>query len=168
MENYFKYFKGYKNQKNKKEINPIVVLVVILLMIVTFIAGLMAIIMSISKGRSFNETFNKAPILVIMTFVSIILSIPSIIYYIYLRKWNKEKKTWKNVTVYLDDNEELSILAKYQENILYLKTWKTIKILKDEIKEISIEDKIKMTISLDSDYYILFKEEDFNLLHIYL
>jgi preprotein translocase subunit SecG len=168
MENYFAYYKGYKEEKVRREINPIIVLAVIILLLLTFIAGMMAIIMSISKGRSFSDTFTKAPILVIMTFISLILFVPSLIFFLYLKKWNKEKKNWKRVTIYLDDDEELSILAKYDSDILYLKTWKTIKILKNQIKEINILDKIKMVISLDKDYYILFKEEDFNLLNTYL
>ena len=108
-----------------------------------------------------------APILVIMTFLSIFLVIPNFLFYLYLIKSKKEKALWKNIKVYLEDNEEISIQAKIDQDILYLKTWKIISIRKEDIEEIIREDKIKMIFHFDKEYYILFNAIDFDALNFW-
>lgn len=165
MENYFAYYKGYKENKNIRNTNPILVLAITILLLLTLASGLLGIIISLAKGKSFSEIFSLAPILVIMTFLSILLVIPNFLFYLYLIKSKKEKALWKNIKVYLDDNEEISIQAKVDEDILYLKTWKIISIRKEDIEEIISEDKIKMIFHFDKEYYILFNAIDFDALN---
>ena len=166
MENYFAYYKGYKENKNIRNTNPFLVLAILILFLLTLAFGLLGIILSLAKGKSFSEIFRLAPILVIMTFLSMILVIPNFLFYLYLIKSKKEKATWKSIKVYLDDNEEISIQAKIDKDILYLKTWKMISIRKEDIEEIIREDKIKMIFHLDKEYYILFNAIDFDALNI--
>jgi hypothetical protein len=165
MENYFAYYKGYKENKNIRNTNPILVLASTILLLLTLASGLLGIILSLAKGKSFSEIFSVAPILVIMTFLSMLLVIPNFLFYLYLIKSKKEKATWKNIKVYLEDNEEISIQAKIDEDILYLKTWKIISIRKEDIEEIIREDKIKMIFHFDKEYYILFNAIDFDALN---
>lgn len=165
MENYFAYYKGYKENKNIRNTNPILVLASTILLLLTLASGLLGIILSLAKGKSFSEIFSLAPILVIMTFLSMLLVIPNFLFYLYLIKSKKEKATWKNIKVYLEDNEEISIQAKIDEDILYLKTWKIISIRKEDIEEIIREDKIKMIFHFDKEYYILFNAIDFDALN---
>ena len=156
MENYFAYYKGYKENKNIRNTNPILVLAITILLLLTLASGLLGIILSLAKGKSFSEIFSLAPILVIMTFLSMLLVIPNFLFYLYLIKSKKDKALWKNIKVYLEDNEEICIEAKIDEDILYLKTWKIISIRKEDIEEIIREDKIKMIFHFDKEYYILF------------
>lgn len=165
MENYFAYYKGYKENKNIRNTNPILVLASTILLLLTLASGLLGIILSLAKGKSFSEIFSVAPILVIMTFLSMLLVIPNFLFYLYLIKSKKEKATWKNIKVYLEDNEEISIQAKIDQDILYLKTWKIISIRKEDIEEIIREDKIKMIFHFDKEYYILFNAIDFDALN---
>ena len=165
MENYFAYYKGYKENKNIRNTNPILVLASTILLLLTLASGLLGIILSLAKGKSFSEIFSLAPILVIMTFLSMLLVIPNFLIYLYLIKSKKEKATWKNIKVYLEDNEEISIQAKIDQDILYLKTWKIISIRKEDIEEIIREDKIKMIFHFDKEYYILFNAIDFDALN---
>ena len=165
MENYFAYYKGYKENKNIRNTNPILVLAITILLLLTLASGLLGIIVSLGKGKSFSEIFSLAPILVIMTFLSMLLVIPNFLFYLYLIKSKKEKATWKNIKIYLDDNEEICIEAKVDEDILYLKTWKIISIRKEDIDEIIREDKIKMIFHFDKEYYILFNAIDFDALN---
>lgn len=165
MENYFAYYKGYKENKNIRNTNPILVLAITILLLLTLASGLLGIILSLAKGKSFSEIFSLAPILVIMTFLSMLLVIPNFLFYLYLIKSKKEKALWKNIKVYLEDNEEISIQAKIDEDILYLKTWKIISIRKEDIEEIIREDKIKMIFHFDKEYYILFNAIDFDALN---
>jgi hypothetical protein len=165
MENYFAYYKGYKENKNIRNTNPILVLAITILLLLTLASGLLGIILSLAKGKSFSEIFSVAPILVIMTFLSMLLVIPNFLFYLYLIKSKKEKATWKNIKVYLEDNEEISIQAKIDQDILYLKTWKIISIRKEDIEEIIREDKIKMIFHFDKEYYILFNAIDFDALN---
>lgn len=165
MENYFAYYKGYKENKNIRNTNPILVLASTILLLLTLASGLLGIILSLAKGKSFSEIFSLAPILVIMTFLSIFLVIPNFLFYLYLIKSKKEKALWKNIKVYLEDNEEISIQAKIDQDILYLKTWKIISIRKEDIEEIIREDKIKMIFHFDKEYYILFNAIDFDALN---
>ena len=166
MENYFAYYKGYKENKNIRNTNPILVLAITIVFLLTLALGLLGIIQSLAKGKSFSEIFSLAPILVIMTFLSMLLVIPNFLFYLYLIRNKKDKALWKNIKIYLDDNEEISILAKIDEDILYLKTWKIISIRKEDIEEIIREDKIKMIFHLDKEYYILFNAIDFDALNI--
>ena len=166
MENYFAYYKGYKENKNIRNTNPILVLAITILFLLTLASGLLGIILSLAKGKSFSEIFSLAPILVIMTFLSMLLVIPNFLFYLYLIKSKKDNATWKSIKIYLDDNEEMSILAKIDEDILYLKTWKIISIRKEDIEEIIREDKIKMIFHFDKEYYILFNAIDFDALNI--
>ena len=165
MENYFAYYKGYKENKNIRNTNPILVLASTILLLLTLASGLLGIILSLAKGKSFSEIFSLAPILVIMTFLSMLLVIPNFLFYLYLIKSKKEKATWKNIKVYLENNEEISIQAKIDQDILYLKTWKIISIRKEDIEEIIREDKIKMIFHFDKEYYILFNAIDFDALN---
>ena len=165
MENYFAYYKGYKDNKNIRNTNPILVLASTILLLLTLASGLLGIILSLAKGKSFSEIFSLAPILVIMTFLSMILVIPNFLFYLYLIKSKKEKALWKNIKVYLEDNEEICIQAKIDQDILYLKTWKIISIRKEDIEEIIREDKIKMIFHFDKEYYILFNAIDFDALN---
>lgn len=165
MENYFAYYKGYKENKNIRNTNPILVLASTILLLLTLASGLLGIILSLAKGKSFSEIFSLAPILVIMTFLSMLFVIPNFLFYLYLIKSKKEKATWKNIKVYLEDNEEISIQAKIDQDILYLKTWKIISIRKEDIEEIIREDKIKMIFHFDKEYYILFNAIDFDALN---
>ena len=165
MENYFAYYKGYKENKNIRNTNPILVLASTILLLLTLASGLLGIILSLAKGKSFSEIFSLAPILVIMTFLSMLLVIPNFLFYLYLIKSKKEKATWKNIKVYLEDNEEICIEAKMDQDILYLKTWKIISIRKEDIEEIIREDKIKMIFHFDKEYYILFNAIDFDALN---
>ena len=165
MENYFAYYKGYKENKNIRNTNPILVLAITILLLLTLASGLLGIILSLAKGKSFSEIFSLAPILVIMTFLSMLLVIPNFLFYLYLIKSKKEKATWKNIKVYLEDNEEICIQAKIDQDILYLKTWKIISIRKEDIEEIIREDKIKMIFHFDKEYYILFNAIDFDALN---
>lgn len=165
MENYFAYYKGYKENKNIRNTNPILVLASTILLLLTLASGLLGIILSLAKGKSFSEIFSLAPILVIMTFLSMLLVISNFLFYLYLIKSKKEKATWKNIKVYLEDNEEISIQAKIDQDILYLKTWKIISIRKEDIEEIIREDKIKMIFHFDKEYYILFNAIDFDALN---
>ena len=165
MENYFAYYKGYKENKNIRNTNPILVLASTILLLLTLASGLLGIILSLAKGKSFSEIFSLAPILVIMIFLSMLLVIPNFLFYLYLIKSKKEKATWKNIKVYLEDNEEISIQAKIDQDILYLKTWKIISIRKEDIEEIIREDKIKMIFHFDKEYYILFNAIDFDALN---
>ena len=165
MENYFAYYKGYKENKNIRNTNPILVLAILILFLLTLAFGLLGIILSLAKGKSFSEIFSLAPILVIMTFLSMLLVIPNFLFYLYLIKSKKEKALWKNIKIYLDDNEEICIEAKVDEDILYLKTWKMISIRKEDIEEIIREDKIKMIFHFDKEYYILFNAIDFDALN---
>ena len=165
MENYFAYYKGYKENKNIRNTNPILVLASTILLLLTLASGLLGIILSLAKGKSFSEIFSLAPILVIMTFLSMLLVIPNFLFYLYLIKSKKEKATWKNIKVYLEDNEEISIQSKIDQDILYLKTWKIISIRKEDIEEIIREDKIKMIFHFDKEYYILFNAIDFDALN---
>ena len=166
MENYFAYYKGYKENKNIRNTNPILVLAITIVFLLTLALGLLGIIQSLAKGKSFSEIFRLAPILVIMTFLSMILVIPNFLFYLYLIRNKKDKALWKNIKIYLDDNEEISIQAKIDKDILYLKTWKIISIRKEDIEEIIREDKIKMIFHLDKEYYILFNTIDFDALNI--
>ena len=166
MENYFAYYKGYKENKNIRNTNPILVLAILILFLLTLAFGLLGIILSLAKGKSFSEIFRLAPILVIMTFLSMLLVIPNFLFYLYLIRNKKDKALWKNIKIYLDDNEEISIQAKIDKDILYLKTWKMISIRKEDIEEIIREDKIKMIFHLDKEYYILFNAIDFDALNI--
>ena len=166
MENYFAYYKGYKENKNIRNTNPILVLAILILFLLTLAFGLLGIILSLAKGKSFSEIFRLAPILVIMTFLSMLLVIPNFLFYLYLIRSKKDKALWKNIKIYLDDNEEISIQAKIDKDILYLKTWKMISIRKEDIEEIIREDKIKMIFHLDKEYYILFNTIDFDALNI--
>ena len=154
MENYFAYYKGYKENKNIRNTNPILVLAITILLLLTLASGLLGIILSLAKGKSFSEIFSLAPILVIMTFLSMLLVIPNFLFYLYLIKSKKDKALWKNIKVYLEDNEEICIEAKIDEDILYLKTWKIISIRKEDIEEIIREDKIKMIFHFDKEYLI--------------
>ena len=165
MENYFAYYKGYKENKNIRNTNPILVLASTILLLLTLASGLLGIILSLAKGKSFSEIFSLAPILVIMTFLSMLFVIPNFLFYLYLIKSKKEKATWKNIKVYLEDNEEICIEAKMDQDILYLKTWKIISIRKEDIEEIIREDKIKMIFHFDKEYYILFNAIDFDALN---
>ncbi|MBQ2471847.1 MAG: hypothetical protein II508_04555 [Acholeplasmatales bacterium] len=165
MENYFAYYKGYKENKNIRNTNPILVLASTILLLLTLASGLLGIILSLAKGKSFSEIFSLAPILVIMTFLSMLFVIPNFLFYLYLIKSKKEKATWKNIKVYLEDNEEISIQSKIDQDILYLKTWKIIFIRKEDIEEIIREDKIKMIFHFDKEYYILFNAIDFDALN---
>ena len=165
MENYFAYYKGYKENKNIRNTNPILVLASTILLLLTLASGLLGIILSLAKGKSFSEIFSLAPILVIMTFLSMLLVIPNFLFYLYLIKSKKEKATWKNIKVYLEDNEEISIQAKIDEDILYLKSWKIISIRIEDKEEIIREDKIKMIFHFDKEYYILFNAIDFDALN---
>ena len=165
MENYFAYYKGYKENKNIRNTNPILVLASTILLLLTLASGLLGIILSLAKGKSFSEIFSLAPILVIMTFLSMLFVIPNFLFYLYLIKSKKEKATWKNIKVYLEDNGEISIQAKIDQDILYLKTWKIISIRKEDIEEIIREDKIKMIFHFDKEYYILFNAIDFDALN---
>ena len=165
MENYFAYYKGYKENKNIRNTNPILVLAILILFLLTLASGLFGIILSLAKGKSFSEIFSLAPILIIMTFLSMLLVMPNFLFYLYLIKSKKDNATWKNIKVYLEDNEEISILAKIDEDILYLKTWKIISIRKEDIEEIIREDKIKMIFHFDKEYYILFNAIDFDALN---
>ena len=165
MENYFAYYKGYKENKNIRNTNPILVLASTILLLLTLASGLLGIILSLAKGKSFSEIFSLAPILVIMTFLSMLLVISNFLFYLYLIKSKKEKATWKNIKVYLEDNEEISIQSKIDQDILYLKTWKIISIRKEDIEEIIREDKIKMIFHFDKEYYILFNAIDFDALN---
>ena len=166
MENYFAYYKGYKENKNIRNTNPILVLAITIVFLLTLALGLLGIIQSLAKGKSFSEIFSLAPILVIMTFLSMLLVIPNFLFYLYLIRNKKDKALWKNIKIYLDDNEEISIQAKIDKDILYLKTWKMISIRKEDIEEIIREDKIKMIFHLDKEYYILFNAIDFDALNI--
>ena len=166
MENYFAYYKGYKENKNIRKTNPILVLAITIVFLLTLALGLLGIIISLAKGKSFSEIFHLAPILVIMTFLSMLLVIPNFLFYFYLIRNKKDKALWKSIKVYLDDNEEICIEAKVDENILYLKTWKIISIRKEDIEEIIREDKIKMIFHFDKEYYILFNAIDFDALNI--
>ena len=165
MENYFAYYKGYKENKNIRNTNPILVLAITILFLLTLASGLFGIILSLAKGKSFSEIFSLAPILVIMTFLSMLLVIPNFLFYLYLIKSKKDNATWKNIKVYLENNEEISIQAKIDQDILYLKTWKIISIRKEDIEEIIREDKIKMIFHFDKEYYILFNAIDFDALN---
>ena len=165
MENYFAYYKGYKENKNIRNTNPILVLAITIVFLLTLASGLLGIILSLAKGKSFSEIFSLAPILVIMTFLSMLLVIPNFLFYLYLIKSKKDNATWKNIKVYLENKEEISILAKIDEDILYLKTWKIISIRKEDIEEIIREDKIKMIFHFDKEYYILFNAIDFDALN---
>jgi len=165
MENYFAYYKGYKENKNIRNTNPILVLAITIVFLLTLALGLLGIIFSLAKGKSFSEIFSLAPILVIMTFLSMLLVIPNFLFYLYLIRSKKDKALWKNIKIYLDDNEEICIQAKIDEDILYLKTWKIISIRKEDIEEIIREDKIKMIFHLDKEYYILFNAIDFDALN---
>ena len=165
MENYFAYYKGYKENKNIRNTNPILVLAITILLLLTLASGLLGIILSLAKGKSFSEIFSLAPILVIMTFLSMLLVIPNFLFYLYLIKSKKDNATWKNIKVYLEDNEEICIQAKIDQDILYLKTWKIISIRKEDIEEIIREDKIKMIFHFDKEYYILFNAIDFDALN---
>ena len=165
MENYFAYYKGYKENKNIRNTNPILVLAITIVFLLTLASGLLGIILSLAKGKSFSEIFSLAPILVIMTFLSMLLVIPNFLFYLYLIKSKKEKATWKNIKVYLENNEEIYVDAKIDEDILYLKTWKIISIRKEDIEEIIREDKIKMIFHFDKEYYILFNAIDFDALN---
>lgn len=165
MENYFAYYKGYKENKNIRNTNPILVLAITIVFLLTIASGLLGIIQSLAKGKSFSEIFSLAPILVIMTFLSMLLVIPNFLFYLYLIRSKKEDALWKNIKIYLDDNEEISIQAKIDKNILYLKTWKIISIRKEDIEEIIREDKIKMIFHFDKEYYILFNAIDFDALN---
>ena len=167
MENYFAYYKGYKENKNIRNTNPILVLAITILLLLTLASGLLGIILSLAKGKSFSEIFSLAPILVIMTFLSMLLVIPNFLFYLYLIKSKKEKATWKNIKVYLENNEEIYVDAKIDEDILYLKTWKIISIRKEDIEEIIREDKIKMIFHFDKEYYILFNAIDFDALNFW-
>ena len=166
MENYFAYYKGYKENKNIRNTNPILVLAITIVFLLTLALGLLGIIQSLAKGKSFSEIFSLAPILVIMTFLSMLLVIPNFLFYLYLIRNKKDKALWKSIKIYLDDNEEISIQAKIDEDILYLKTWKIISIRKEDIDEIIREDKIKMIFHFDKEYYILFNAIDFDALNI--
>ena len=166
MENYFAYYKGYKENKNIRNTNPILVLAITIVFLLTLALGLLGIIQSLAKGKSFSEIFSLAPILVIMTFLSMLLVIPNFLLYLYLIRNKKDKALWKSIKIYLDDNEEISIQAKIDKDILYLKTWKMISIRKEDIEEIIREDKIKMIFHLDKEYYILFNAIDFDALNI--
>ncbi len=166
MENYFAYYKGYKENKNIRNTNPILVLAITIVFLLTLALGLLGIIQSLAKGKSFSEIFSLAPILVIMTFLSMLLVIPNFLFYLYLIRNKKDKALWKSIKIYLDDNEEISIQAKIDKDILYLKTWKMISIRKEDIEEIIREDKIKMIFHLDKEYYILFNAIDFDALNI--
>ena len=165
MENYFAYYKGYKENKNIRNTNPILVLAITIVFLLTLALGLLGIIQSLAKGKSFSEIFSLAPILVIMTFLSMLLVIPNFLFYLYLIRNKKDKALWKNIKIYLDDNEEICIEAKVDEDILYLKTWKMISIRKEDIEEIIREDKIKMIFHLDKECYILFNAIDFDALN---
>ena len=165
MENYFAYYKGYKENKNIRNTNPILVLAITILFLLTLASGLFGIILSLAKGKSFSEIFSLAPILVIMTFLSMLPVIPNFLFYLYLIKSKKDNATWKNIKVYLENNEEISIQAKIDQDILYLKTWKIISIRKEDIEEIIREDKIKMIFHFDKEYYILFNAIDFDALN---
>ena len=165
MENYFAYYKGYKENKNIRNTNPILVLASTILLLLTLASGLLGIILSLAKGKSFSEIFSLAPILVIMTFLSMLLVIPNFLFYLYLIKSKKDNATWKNIKVYLEDNEEICIQAKIDQDILYLKTWKIISIRKEDIEEIIRKDKIKMIFHFDKEYYILFNAIDFDALN---
>ena len=165
MENYFAYYKGYKENKNIRNTNPILVLASTILLLLTLASGLLGIILSLAKGKSFSEIFSLAPILVIMTFLSMLLVIPNVLFYLYLIKSKKDNATWKNIKVYLEDNEEICIQAKIDQDILYLKTWKIISIRKEDIEEIIRKDKIKMIFHFDKEYYILFNAIDFDALN---
>ena len=165
MENYFAYYKGYKENKNIRNTNPILVLAITILFLLTLASGLLGIILSLVKGKSFSEIFSLAPILIIMTFLSMLLVIPNFLFYLYLIKSKKDNATWKNIKVYLEDNEEICIQAKIDQDILYLKTWKIISIRNEDIEEIIREDKIKMIFHFDKEYYILFNAIDFDALN---
>ena len=165
MENYFAYYNGYKENKNIRKTNPILVFAITIVFLLTLAFGLLGIILSLVKGKSFSEIFSLAPILVLMTFLSMILVIPNFLFYFYLIKSKKEDALWKNIRIYLEDNLEISIQAKVDEDILYLKTWKIISIRKEDIEEIIREDKIKMIFHLDKEYYILFNPIDFDALN---
>jgi len=165
MENYFAYYKGYKENKNIRNTNPILVLAITILLLLTLASGLLGIILSLAKGKSFSEIFSLAPILVIMTFLSMLLVIPNFLFYLYLIRRKKDDALWKNIKIYLDDNEEISVQAKIDEDILYLKTWKIISIRKEDTEEIIREDKIKMIFHFDKEYYILFHAIDFDALN---
>ena len=148
MENYFAYYNGYKENKNIRKTNPILIFAITIVFLLTLAFGLLGIILSLAKGKSFSEIFSLAPILVLMTFLSMILVIPNFLFYFYLIKSKKEDALWKNIKIYLEDNLEISIQAKVDEDILYLKTWKIISIRKEDIEEIIREDKIKMIFHL--------------------
>ena len=165
MENYFAYYKGYKENKNIRNTNPILVLAITIVFLLTLASGLLGIIQSLAKGKSFSEIFSLAPILVIMTFLSMLLVIPNFLFYLYLIRRKKDDALWKNIKIYLDDNEEISVQAKIDEDILYLKTWKIISIRKEDTEEIIREDKIKMIFHFDKEYYILFNAIDFDALN---
>ena len=76
-------------------------------------------------------------------------------------------KDYKEIICYLDDNEEIKVFAKYENDTLTVKTWKTSIINKYDIKECIIEEKVKLIFTEeDNEYYILIKKEDFNLLNI--
>ena len=165
MENYFAYYKGYKENKNIRKINPILVFAITIVFLLTLSFGLLGIILSLAKGKSFSEIFSLAPILVLMTFLSMILVMPNLLFYFYLIKSKKDDALWKNIKIYLEDNEEISIQAKVDEDILYLKTWKIISIRKEDIQEVIREDKIKMIFHSDKEYYILFNPIDFDALN---
>lgn len=165
MENYFAYYKGYKENKNIRNTNPILVLAITIVFLLTLASGLLGIILSLAKGKSFSEIFSLAPILVIMTFLSMLLVIPNFLFYLYLIRRKKDDALWKNIKIYLDDNEEISVQAKIDEDILYLKTWKIISIRKEDTEEIIREDKIKMIFHFDKEYYILFNAIDFDALN---
>lgn len=89
MENYFAYYKGYKENKNIRNANPILVLAITIVFLLTLAFGLLGIILSLAKGKSFSEIFSLAPILVIMTFLSMILVIPNFLLYFYLIRSKK-------------------------------------------------------------------------------
>ena len=148
MENYFAYYNGYKENKNIRKTNPILIFAITIVFLLTLAFGLLGIILSLAKGKSFSEIFSLAPILVLMTFLSMILVIPNFLLYLYLIRSKKEDALWKNIKIFLEDNEEISIQAKIDEDILYLKTWKMISIRKEDIEEIIREDKIKMIFHL--------------------
>lgn len=167
MENFFTYYKGYKKDNNKKIINPIFVLAVFVLMALTIIFGFIGIIFSLSQGESFSNIFEIAPVVVILTIFCLILIIPTLIFYLYLRKQKLEKKNWRNVRVYLDDGEELEILVKKDIDSILIKTWKIYKILNDEIINIEAMDKVRFSFKEDKKYYILFNLDDFNMLDIH-
>ena len=166
MENYFAYYKGYQ-EKNQKNVNPLVILIISIILFLTLVFGLIGIIPNLFSGKSFEEIFSLAPVVVIMTFASIILFPFSLIFFFYLRKTNIEMKSYKRVTVYID-KEELMINIKCENEQLVIKTWKKIYIPKNQIKEIIKEDKVKVIFELDKEYFILFKKEDFELLNIHL